>query len=111
MLLGLAGGFATMIGNAAGPVMAMYLLAMRIPKFTYIGTGAWFFFLVNLFKVPLHVVFWKTITLKTVSFNLMMAPAIIFGVFLGIQIVKIIPEKLYRVLVIGTTIVSAFLLL
>lgn len=111
MLLGLAGGFATMIGNAAGPVMAMYLLAMRIPKFTYIGTGAWFFFLVNVFKVPLHVVFWKTITLKTVSFNLIMAPAIIFGVFLGIQIVKIIPEKLYRVLVISTTIVSAFLLL
>ena len=111
MLLGLAGGFATMIGNAAGPVMAMYLLSMRIPKLNYIGTSAWFFFLVNVFKVPLHVVFWKTITLKTLFFNLIMAPAILFGVFLGIQIVKIIPENVFRILVIATTMVSAFLLL
>jgi len=111
MLLGLAGGFATMIGNAAGPVMAMYLLAMRIPKLSFIGTGAWFFFLVNLFKVPLHVFVWETITLKTITFNLIVAPAILLGVFLGIQIVKILPEKLYRILIIGTTMVSAFLLI
>ncbi|MCP4750493.1 MAG: sulfite exporter TauE/SafE family protein [Proteobacteria bacterium] len=110
-ILGLAGGFATMIGNAAGPIMAMYLLAMRIPKYGFIGTSAWFFFLINLFKVPLHILFWKTISIKTLAFDLMIAPAIVAGVFLGIQIVRIIPDKLYRTLVIGTTVVSAFLLL
>ncbi|MCG8334636.1 MAG: sulfite exporter TauE/SafE family protein [Proteobacteria bacterium] len=109
-VLGLAGGFATMIGNAAGPIMALYLLSMRIPKFVFIGTGAWFFLLINLFKVPLHIFVWKTITLKTLTFNAILAPAIITGVFIGIQIVKIIPEKPYRFLVIGTTVVSSLLL-
>ncbi len=109
-VLGLAGGFATMIGNAAGPIMALYLLSMRIPKLVFIGTGAWFFLLINLFKVPLHIFVWKTITLKTLAFNIILAPAIISGVFIGIRIVKIIPEKPYRILVIGTTIVSSLLL-
>jgi hypothetical protein len=41
------GGFTTMIGNAAGPVMAVYLLSMRLPKYSFVGTSAWFFLLVN----------------------------------------------------------------
>lgn len=108
--MGLLGGFATMIGNAAGPVMSLYLLSMRIPKYNYIGTAAWFFLLVNVFKVPLHIFVWETINLNTILFNLILAPIIILGVFIGIKIVKIIPEKPYRVLVIGTTLVSALLL-
>lgn len=111
MVLGLAGGFATMIGNAAGPILALYLLSMKIPKNDFIGTGAWFYMLVNLFKVPLHIFVWETITPKTFTFNVMMAPAIILGVFLGIVLVKLIPEKYYRILVIGTTVISAVLLL
>ena len=61
-LLGTSGGFSTMIGNAAGPIMSLYLLSMRLPKNIYIGTGAWFFFIINLSKVPLHIFVWKTIT-------------------------------------------------
>ncbi len=110
MVLGLTGGFTTMIGNAAGPVLSLYLLSMRIPKYNFIGTAAWFFLLVNLFKVPLHIFIWETITIKTLAFNLMMAPTIILGVYLGIQIVKIIPEKPYRVLVISTCLISSLLL-
>jgi uncharacterized membrane protein YfcA len=108
---GSAGGFATMMGNAAGPIMSLYLLAMRLPKLNFIGTAAWFFFLVNCFKVPFHVFFWKTIRWETLAINLTMAPAIIAGVFLGIRIVKLIPETAYRILVIVTTMVSALLLL
>lgn len=110
MILGLAGGFATMIANAAGPILSLYLLSMRIPKYIFIGTGAWFFLLVNLFKVPLHIFSWKTMTLKTISFNLILAPAIILGVYLGIQIVKLLPEKLFRILVISTAAISALFL-
>lgn len=110
-VLGLAGGFTTMIGNAAGPVLSLYLLSMRVPKLVFIGTAAWFFLLVNLFKVPLHIFIWKTITVQTLVFNLLMVPAIIGGVFLGIQIVKIIPERPYRILVIVTIAISSLLLL
>lgn len=107
---GLLGGFATMIGNAAGPVMALYLLSMRLPKNSYIGTGAWFFFIVNISKVPLHVWSWKTITVDSFLLDVMMIPAIAAGAFLGIWLVRLLPEKFYRILVIVTTLLSALLL-
>lgn len=108
--LGLLGGFATMMGNAAGPVMALYLLSMRLPKNSYIGTGAWFFFIVNLSKVPLHIWSWKTITVDSFLLDVMMIPSIAAGAFLGIWLVRLLPEKFYRVLVIATTLLSALLL-
>ena len=108
--MGLLGGFSTMIGNAAGPVMALYLLSMRLPKNSYIGTGAWFFFIVNLSKVPLHVWSWKTITRASFLLDIMMIPAIAAGAFLGIWLVRLLPERYYRILVIATTLLSAFLL-
>ncbi len=109
-LMGLMGGFATMIGNAAGPVMALYLLSMRLPKNSYIGTGAWFFFIVNLSKIPLHVWSWKTITVHSFLLDLLMIPAITAGAFLGIWLVKLLPEKAYRIIVIATTLLSAVFL-
>ncbi len=108
--LGSLGGFATMIGNAAGPVMALYLLSMRLPKNIYIGTGAWFFFIVNLIKVPFHVGIWKTITVQSILFDVLMIPAIALGAFLGIWLVNFFPEKAYRIFIIATTLFSAFFL-
>ena len=108
--LGLLGGFATMIGNAAGPVMSLYLLSMRLPKNIFIGTGAWFFFIVNLTKVPLHIWSWKTITWTSFRLDLLMIPAIAIGAFLGIWLVKLLPERVFRVIVITTTLLSAVFL-
>lgn len=108
--LGLLGGFATMIGNAAGPVMALYLLSMRLPKNIFIGTGAWFFFIVNLSKVPLHIWSWNTITLKSFQLDLLIIPAIAAGAFLGIWLVKLLPERIFRIIVIMTTLLSALFL-
>ena len=108
--LGLLGGFSTMIGNAAGPVMALYLLSMRLPKNVFIGTGAWFFFIVNLSKVPLHVWSWKTITLESFLLDVLLIPAIAAGAFLGIWLVRLLPERIYRIIVIVTTLLSALLL-
>ncbi len=108
--LGLLVGFATMMGNAAGPVMALYLLSMRLPKNNYIGTGAWFFFIVNVSKVPLHIWSWKTITLESFALDLIMIPAIAVGAVFGIWLLRFFPERLYRLLVIVTTLLSAILL-
>ncbi|TFH28431.1 MAG: sulfite exporter TauE/SafE family protein [Bacteroidia bacterium] len=108
--LGLLGGFSTMIGNAAGPVMALYLLSMRLPKNVYIGTGAWFFFIVNLSKAPLHVWSWRTITLDSFLLDVLLIPAIAAGAFLGIWLVRLLPERIFRIIVIATTLLSALLL-
>lgn len=110
-LLGLAGGFTTMVGNAAGPVMSLYLLSMRLPKNSYIGTGAWFFFIVNIIKIPFHIFFWETININTLSIDLVVVPAIIAGVIIGIRLVKIFPEKIYRIFIIASTVLSALFLL
>jgi hypothetical protein len=110
-VMGVLGGFATMIGNVAGPIFAIYMLAMNLPKNAFIGTGAWFFLIVNFFKFPLQVWVWNNIGWKTIIMDLIMLPAIALGAFLGIWIVRKIPDKTYRTFVIIVTVLSAFLLL
>lgn len=110
-LMGVAGGFATMIGNVAGPIFAIYLLALHLPKNAYIGTGAWFFFIINLSKFPLHVVVWETISWQTLFIDVLTLPAIAVGAIIGIKVVKKIPEKAFRWFVIIITVLSAFLIL
>ncbi len=110
-IIGIVGGFSTMIGNAAGPIMSIYLLALCLPKNNFIGTKAWFFLLVNLTKLPLHIFFWKTINVESFTFNLMALPAILLGALLGVRIVKLIPEKGYRLLIIITTALSAAIMI
>jgi len=110
-LMGLAGGFTTMVGNAAGAIMALYLLSMHLPKNEYIGTGAWFFLIINLFKIPFHIFIWGTINVETFQLNLTLFPAIAVGAFMGIFIVKMIPEKAYRVFLLATTAITALVLI
>lgn len=109
--MGILGGFATMIGNVAGPVFAIYLLAMHLPKNSFIGTGAWFFMIINFTKFPLQLFVWDNISLETLTIDLIALPAIGLGAFAGIRLVKIIPENTYRGFVIVITVISAFLLL
>ena len=106
-LMGLGGGFATMIGNAAGPIMILYLLSKRLPKYRFIGTQAWFFLIVNFLKVPLHIFFWHTITLKTLAFDAVLLPAIAVGALLGVRVVRVIPEKPYRIIIMTVTVLAA----
>ena len=107
ILMGLLGGIATMVGNLAGVVMALYLLSMRLPKNEFIGTAACFFLALNLFKVPFHVFIWETITLDSFLLNLISLPFIALGAYVGFAIVKRIPNKQYRWWVIGMTALSA----
>ncbi len=110
ILMGVAGGFTSMVGNLAGSVMAVYFLSMRLPKNSYIGTTAWFFMVINWFKIPFHVFAWKTISLNTFFLSLTTLPLILLGAFLGIGIVKIIPEKMYRGFIIGMTLLAALMM-
>ena len=109
-LLGLAGGFATMIGNSAGPVFTLYFLAMRLPKKEFIGTGAWLYLIINTSKLPLQALVWKNITWNFLMLDLISIPFIALGIFAGIRIVKLFPEKVYRYFVIGTTLITSVLM-
>ena len=106
VIVGFLGGFITMIGNAAGPIMSIYFLSMGFNKNKFIGTVAWFFLCVNLFKVPLHIFIWKTISMEILFFDLILLPFILVGAVLGVWIVKKIPERPYKIIVIGSVILS-----
>jgi uncharacterized membrane protein YfcA len=110
-LSGTAGGFTSMIGNLAGSVMAIYFLAMRLPKNSFIGTTAWFFMVINWFKIPFHVWGWHTITWNTFLLDITTLPFIALGAFLGIFIVKKLPENVYRWFIITMTLLAALVML
>lgn len=110
-VFGLLGGFTTMIGNAAGPVLSVYLLSMRKGKMEYIGINAWFFLVVNFLKIPLQIFVWDNITWHTFTLNLVMIPVIMIGAWLGIRIVKLFPENVFRRFIQIVTILSVVMML
>lgn len=110
LLVGFFGGFITMVGNAAGPIMSIYFLSMGFEKNKFIGTAAWFFLFVNLIKVPFHIIFWKTINIDIFLFDIVLFPLILIGALIGVWIVKKIPEKPYKLFVIASVFLSTFLL-
>ena len=94
-VMGVLTGFVTMVANAAGPIMALYLLAMRLPKLTFVGTVAWFFLAINLFKVP----FLSTlglIDLDSLSHSLRLWPFAIVGALFGRWMITRINQRLFE---------------
>ena len=110
-LTGILSGFTSMIGNAAGPIFSVYLLAMGFKKNSFMGTTAWFFFIINLSKVPLQVLFWNNITFETVLLNIFIVPAIALGAVLGALTIKKINENFFRKLILVMTAIVAIKLL
>jgi uncharacterized membrane protein YfcA len=96
--LGLAAGVTTMMANAAGPVMVVYLLAMRLPKLAFVGTSAWFFFAVNWLKVPFSAQLALT-TGESVKLGLLMLPLIVLGSVAGIFFLRRIPQRAFNSLI------------
>jgi uncharacterized protein len=108
--LGVLVGFTTLVANAAGPLMAIYLLAMRLPKMEYVGTGAVFFLLLNLFKVPFMVGL-GLITTDSFGFNLMLAPAVLVGAMLGRKLLPLINQKAFENIALGLSAIAGLRLL
>jgi uncharacterized protein len=105
--MGLVSGFTTMLGNLAGAFSNIYFLAMRLPKNEFIGTGAWIFLLINLFKLPFQIFYWKNITATSLLTDLSLVPFLILGFWCGIKLVARIKDDLYRQVVIVLTLIGA----
>ena len=110
---GSSAGFATTVSNAAGPIMTIYLAAQKMPKKEFMGTIAWYFFIINLSKLPIYL--WMThqhpdepiMTLSSLSFNLAMLPAILVGVFVGKWILPRISQRAFIDIVLILAAVSS----
>ena len=93
--LGLLAGFTTMMANAAGPLVALYCVAVDLPKFQVVGTLAWFFFIINLFKVPFSVSL-GVIHGSSLTLNAALVPAILAGLFSGRWLIGRIPQRVFE---------------
>ncbi len=98
IVMGFLAGLTTMMANAAGPVMTIYLLSMHLPKTQFVGTSAWFFFIVNWLKVPFHTQL-ATLTRETFLLDACVIPAIFLGGFVGVVALKRIPQNAFNWLV------------
>lgn len=105
--MGLVSGFTTMLGNLAGAFSNIYFLAMRLPKNDFIGTGAWIFLIINLFKLPFQVFYWNNITTSSLLTDLALVPFLVLGFWCGIKLVARIKDDLYRQVVIVLTLIGA----
>ncbi len=109
--MGFLAGFTTMIGNLAGPISNIYFLAIKFPKNEFIGTAAWLFFIVNVFKLPFHFFVWKTITSESLIFNSILIPVLALGFAVGVNIVKRISNTNYRKFILIVTAIGGLILL
>lgn len=108
--LGVLAGFTTMIGNLAGAVTNIYFLAMRLPKNVFIGTSAYVFFIINIFKIPFHVWVWETIGIASLKTSFQFLPYLIAGLFIGVKLVKKINDENYRKLILVLTAIGSIVL-
>lgn len=109
--VGLMAGFTTMMGNLAGAFANIYFLAMRTPKNDFIGTTAWIFLCVNLFKLPFQVFVWKNIHISTLCTDLLLVPVLGIGFWTGLKFVGLLNEQVFRKVVIGLTILGGVIML
>lgn len=108
-LYGVGAGFATTIANAAGPIMNMYLLTRRLSKEQFVATGAWFFFTVNLAKIPIYL--WQDLlSAQSLAFDAAMIPAVLVGALAGLWILRRIPQTLFETIVVVLTAVTVLFL-
>jgi uncharacterized membrane protein YfcA len=97
------------VANAAGSVMNLYLLSMRLPKHEFIGTAAWFFFVINLAKIPIYQ--WHGLfSQQSLGFNVAMIPATVGGAVAGRWLFEHIPQEAFERIVVVFTVVATLAL-
>lgn len=103
-------GFTTMVANAGGPAMSLYLLNARYSVLGFLGTTSWFFFVINMVKVPFSVGL-HLITPATLHLDLLLAPAVLVGTWLGRVVITRVPQQVFETLVLVTATLSGLNLL
>ena len=108
--IGVLAGFTTLVANAAGPLMVVYMLAMRLPKLDFVGTGAVFFLILNLFKVP-FMVHLGLINRESVAINLWLAPVVLAGAWFGRKLVMKIDQRAFENIALALSVAAGLNLL
>ena len=110
LVYGSLAGFTTMVANAGGPVTSLYFLACRYPVKAFLGTTAWFFFLVNLVKLPFSISA-GLVNTTTMSLTAICAPVVIVSALAGRRLAEHMDQRVFEPVIVALTIISALPLL
>jgi uncharacterized protein len=116
-LYGSTGGFTTFVANAAGPILNTYLVGLGLGKEELIGTSAWFYFAVNVAKVPVYAAIGGLshgghfFTANSLAFDAACIPAVLVGLFSGRTLFHRLPERAFLVAVLVLSAAGAVKLL
>ena len=102
VILGFLAGLSSILGNAAGAVTNLYFLHKTDSKNAFLGSGSYLYIFINLIKIVIYLLFWSVFSRISLLFSLIMLPALLAGVIAATLIIRIVPEKVYRMLVIAS---------
>lgn len=103
-IVGVLNGFASMVGNASGPIFNVYMLARELKKKEMVNLIAWIFVMLNLIKLPFHIFLWESFTTEVLKLGLILTPVIYVGSIAGGWLIEYVSEKTYRRLMIIITV-------
>ena len=110
---GIMGGFATMVSNAAGPIMQIYLTSQKLDKMAFMGTASWFFFIFNSLKIPFYIGLAALapdkpfFTTEGLTFCLILVPVLGLGTALGRWTLHRLPQRAFTIVVLVLSAVAA----
>ena len=102
VVFGLLSGFTTMVANSGGAVMSLYLLSAGLGMLGFLGTGAWFFLVVNVFKLPFSVGL-GLVTAGSLVLGAVLAPAVLLGAAVGRACISRIDRSRFEQVVLVAT--------
>jgi uncharacterized membrane protein YfcA len=108
--VGICAGFVTMVANAAGPLTTIYFLMAGLPMLEFLGTGAWLFLVVNLFKLPFSIGL-GLIDASSLGTDAVLAPVVLLGAGIGFLLVKRIKQRQFEWLALALAAASSLPLL
>ncbi len=110
-LYGTTGGFSTFVANAAGPIMNTYLVGLGLDRQTLVGTSAWFYFAVNLAKIPFYLALGHFFTLEGLLYDLCLFPVVLVGLYTGRALLPRLHDRLFVWVVLALSLGGAVRLL
>ena len=108
--MAMSAGFSTMTANAAGPIIALHLLAAGLDRQRIVGTCAWYFLIINLIKLPvaLHLGMLDLMALAQVA---LVAPLVLAGSWAGRWLCQALDPLRFELAVLLLSTVGAVALL
>jgi len=110
ILMGSLAGFATTLGNVAGPIMNIYFISKGFKKAEFMGTAAWYFLIFNCVKIPIYAGL-GMLNQATLKFDLFIIPAVLAGALIGRLLLGIVPQRAFNFIVLFLAAVAAVRLL